>query len=97
MPDHHEHDPEHFAHVAAKVADILSGPLADIQNWPEERRWWFQLGFNLGRFSELSGEGKPVWDAWKQAIEDRDEAILVALTEKLRAAAEASRRKSGAS
>lgn len=88
---------KHFAHVAEKVTEILGGPLADLENWPEDRRWWLQLGFNLGRFSELSGEGKPVWDAWRAAIENPDEMQLKALTEKLRAAAEAARRRSGSS
>lgn len=97
MPNPHANLTEHFAHVAEKVAEILAGPLAGSERWPDDRRWWLQLGFNLGRFSELSGEGKPVWDAWREAIEHRDEARIAALADKLRAAAEASRRKSGGS
>jgi hypothetical protein len=75
-----------LAHVAEKVAAILAGPLADREAWPDDRRWWLQLGFNLGRFSELSGEGKPVWDTWRAALEDRDEARLAELTAHLEAA-----------
>ena len=76
-----------LVHVADKVAAILAGPLADREAWPDDRRWWLQLGFNLGRFSELSGEGKPVWDAWRAALEDRDETKLAELTANLEAAA----------
>lgn len=97
MTDSNEGLSKHFAHVAEKVAEILGGPLADFENWPEDRRWWLQLGFNLGRYSELSGVGKPVWDAWREAIEHRDEAKLASLTEQLKAAAAATRRQSGAS
>ncbi len=93
----HETAASHFAHVAEKVTEILTVPLADLEKWPEDRRWWLQLGFNLGRYSELSGAGKPVWDAWREAIEHRDEAKLVALTEQLKAAAAMAKRQSGAS
>lgn len=81
----------HYAHISEKVTEILGGPLADSSDWPADRRWWLQLGFNLGRFSELSGEGKPVWDAWRAAIETCDEAKLAELSEALKAAAESAR------
>ncbi len=97
MPEDQENRAGHFAHVAEKVTQILGGPLVDHAAWPEDRRWWLQLGFNLGRYSELSGAGKPVWDAWREAIENRDEARLAALTEQLKAAAAAARRHSGGS
>lgn len=97
MANEQENLSGHFAHVAEKVAEILAGPLGDSEAWPEDRRWWLQLGFNLGRYSELSGAGKPVWDTWREAIENRDEARLAALTEQLKAAAEAARRHSGGS
>lgn len=72
---------EAFRHVAAKVAEILAGPLADTETWPDDRRWWLQLGFNLGRFSELSEEGRSVWDNWKAAIEAGDKRELQRLTD----------------
>ncbi len=97
MSNDHENRAGQFAHVAEKVTQILGGPLADHAAWPDDRRWWLQLGFNLGRYSELSGAGKPVWDAWREAIETRDEARLAALMEQLNAAAAAARRQSGAS
>ncbi len=59
-------------HCSSKACEILDGPLSDQTSWPEDRRWWLQLGFNLGRFSELSGEGREVWDSWKSAIETKD-------------------------
>lgn len=81
----------HFAHVAEKVSEILKGPLDDYENWPEDRRWWLQLGFNLGRYSELSGEGKPVWDTWLAAIETGDREKLADLTAALRSTADKAR------
>ena len=64
---------EGLTHCSGKVAEISQGPLADPATWPADRRWWLQLGFNLGRYSELSGEGRKVWDDWKAAIESADE------------------------
>lgn len=67
---------EGLAHCSGKVAEILQGPLADADQWPADRRWWLQLGFNLGRYSELSEEGRKVWDDWKAAIEAADFAAI---------------------
>ena len=63
---------EGLIHCSGKVAEITRGPLADADAWPADRRWWLQLGFNLGRYSELSEEGRKVWDDWKAAIESAD-------------------------
>lgn len=63
---------EGLAHCSGKLAEILQGPLAEAGQWPADRRWWLQLGFNLGRYSELSEEGRKVWDDWKAAIENAD-------------------------
>jgi len=35
----------------------------------DDRRSVLQLGYNLGRLSELTGLGRgPYWDAWKDAV-----------------------------
>jgi hypothetical protein len=63
---------EGLNHTLEKLAMILNGPLSNTETWPDDRRWWLQLGFNLGRFSEITNEGRRVWDDWKSAIETRD-------------------------
>jgi hypothetical protein len=51
----------------------------------DDRRAVFQLGYNLGRLSELTGEGRgPFWDRWKDAIASWDLPALQALTDQLR-------------
>lgn len=40
----------------------------------------FQLGYNLGRLSELTGLGRePFWDRWKEAVCRWDRAALTRL------------------
>lgn len=70
-----------LAHCSGKVAEITQGPLADPSAWPNDRRWWMQLGFNLGRYSELTEEGRKVWDDWKAAIEAADTKRMDELTQ----------------
>jgi hypothetical protein len=46
-----------------------------------DRRSILQLGYNLGRLSELTGLGRePFWDRWKDAVEawDRDKLEMLA-------------------
>jgi hypothetical protein len=56
-------------HCVAKIAEIaLKGE--------DDRRSVLQLGYNLGRLSELTGLGRePFWDRWKDAVGrwDREE------------------------
>jgi hypothetical protein len=48
------------------------------------RRAVFQLGYNLGRLSELTGLGRgPFWDAWKEAVTRWDVEELRRLAEQL--------------
>jgi len=50
----------------------------------DDRRSVFQIGYNLGRLSELTGLGRgPFWDAWKDAISRWDRAELEALARDL--------------
>jgi hypothetical protein len=50
-------------HCVAKIVDIVAEGRGD-------RRSIFQLGYNLGRLSELTGLGRePFWDRWKSAVD----------------------------
>jgi len=45
-----------------------------------DRRAVLQIGYNLGRLSEITGLGRvPFWDRWKDAIAAWDEPALRAL------------------
>jgi hypothetical protein len=49
-------------HCVAKIAEIVARGEPD-------RRALLQLGYNLGRLSELTGLGRePFWDRWKDAV-----------------------------
>jgi hypothetical protein len=49
-----------------------------------DARALFQLGYNLGRLSELTGLGRePFWDRWKEAVCDWDRERLTALARDL--------------
>ena len=49
-----------------------------------DRRALLQLGYNLGRLSELTGLGRdPFWDRWKDAVEVWDRPKLVSLAQEL--------------
>jgi hypothetical protein len=50
-----------------------------------DRRDVFQLGYNLGRLSELTGQGRePFWDRWKVAVANWDQTRLTELARELR-------------
>ncbi len=64
-------------HCVAKIVELAS--LAE-----PSRRDLLQLGYNLGRLSELTGEGRgPFWDAWKQPVADWDRDRLANLVQEL--------------
>jgi hypothetical protein len=49
-------------HCIAKIGEIIAQKEGD-------RRSILQLGYNLGRLSELSGLGRePFWDRWKEPV-----------------------------
>lgn len=53
-------------HCIAKIQKIVAQPIPD-------NRALFQLGFNLGRLSEITGLGRGhFWDDWKTAIDAWD-------------------------
>ena len=56
-------------HCVAKILEIVA-------RGSDDRLSLLQLGYNLGRLSELTGQGRePFWDRWKDAVRrwDRDE------------------------
>ncbi len=51
----------------------------------DDRRSVLQLGYNLGRLSELTGLGRePFWDRWKHPVETWNLPILKQLAHDLR-------------
>ena len=66
-------------HCIAKVVEI-------VERGADDRRSVLQLGYNLGRLSELTGLGRePFWDRWKEAVARWDRAELTRLAAELRA------------
>jgi hypothetical protein len=58
-------------HCLKKIEEILS-------RGSDDRRSLLQIGYNLGRLSELTGLGRePFWDAWKGPVEVWDRAELL--------------------
>ena len=65
-------------HCVAKIREIVARGEGD-------RRSVLQLGYNLGRLSELTGLGRePFWDRWKEAVAAWDVAELESLACDLR-------------
>jgi hypothetical protein len=64
-------------HCVAKIRQLVA-------DGRDDRRAVLQLGYNLGRLSELTGGGRaPFWDAWKDAVARWDRARLEALARDL--------------
>lgn len=64
-------------HCVAKIVEI-------VQNGRDDPRSLLQLGYNLGRLSELSGLGRePFWDAWKGPVEAGDRETMQHLAAQL--------------
>ena len=57
---------------------------AIIAEGRDDRRSILQLGYNLGRLSELTGLGRePFWDRWKDAVATWDLTALRVLADAL--------------
>ena len=55
-----------------------------VESGADDRRSVLQLGYNLGRLSELTGLGRgPFWDAWKDAASAWDRPRLAELAREL--------------
>ena len=66
-------------HCIAKIVQIVRRGEAD-------RRSILQLGYNLGRLSELTGLGREAfWDRWKDAVASWDREELAHLAADLEA------------
>ena len=64
-------------HCVDKIHEIIT-------SGRDDRRSILQLGYNLGRLSEMSGLGRePFWDAWKDPVERWDRPRLLALAHDL--------------
>jgi hypothetical protein len=69
-------DPQ-IAHCVEKIGELVR--LAE-----PSRRDVLQLGYNLGRLSELTGAGRePFWDRWKAPIATWDQPHLLELARQL--------------
>ncbi len=64
-------------HCIAKICEIADRPAGDARSI-------FQLGYNLGRLSEITGLGRgQFWDPWKAAVAEWDNAELKRLAREL--------------
>jgi hypothetical protein len=64
-------------HCVAKIVEI-------VERGSDDRRSVLQLGYNLGRLSELTGLGRePFWDRWKDAVDAWDLPRLKILVREL--------------
>ena len=64
-------------HCIAKIQELVLLVRPDA-------RTLLQLGYNLGRLSEMTGLGRePFWDRWKVAVENWDQPELQKLAQEL--------------
>lgn len=65
-------------HCVSKIEEIVA-------RGDDDRRSVLQLGYNLGRLSELTGRGRePFWDRWKDAVARWELPVLRELATQLR-------------
>jgi hypothetical protein len=70
-------DSQRVTHCVAKIAAIIAQKEGD-------RRSILQLGYNLGRLSELTGLGRECfWDRWKTSVGDWNLVELKSLVQEL--------------
>src|SRR3954452_21428227 len=77
LPDFQSRWSSSMNHCIARIVGIIA-------EGRDDRRSIFQLGYNLGRLSELTGLGRePFWDRWKDAIRDWDVSRIQQLAHEL--------------
>lgn len=68
------------SHNRAEIEHCVSKIRQLVAEGRDDRRSVLQVGYNLGRLSELTGQGRgPFWDAWKDAVESWDRPRLEVL------------------
>jgi hypothetical protein len=76
--------------VTPKVEHCLVKIFEIVARGDGGRRSVFQLGYNLGRLSELSSVGREAcWDRWKEVVQAWDRPRLARLVQELRVDVEA--------
>jgi hypothetical protein len=69
---------------AMELTHCVSKIVAIVSENRDDRRSILQLGYNLGRLSELTGLGRePFWDRWKDAVAAWDHPRLLRLAQEL--------------
>ena len=68
---------DRFEHSVFKIREI-------VERGIDDRRSLLQLGYNLGRLSELTALGRePFWDRWKEPVDSWDLSTLRNLADEL--------------
>lgn len=69
-------DRDALAHCIEKIGEL-------VRAGADDRRALLQIGYNLGRLSELTGRGRALWDDWKGPVAAWDLPALRRLHEGL--------------
>lgn len=68
----------HIEHCLTKIEELIARPEADPLTC-------LQLGYNLGRLSELSSGGRSdFWDPWKQPVASWNQQAMSRLLDNLK-------------
>ena len=67
---------DHVRHCVCKIQEL-------VRRGENDSKSVLQIGYNLGRLSELTGLGRTFWDSWKNPISSWNQPELLALADKL--------------